>query len=215
MPNINKISYIPQYGNSGDLTNMLNITIKDGNIDYNLNGYSALGTQNEKWDVRTEFIYHTIGADNRNLFVCRDSFSTALAPYIASQFENSYFIHYNYYTQEQIFNYNADIFVLETVERYINRLKSFGISYFTTKIETMNGEKNITISRAIPDVKLQYVSIYMTDTETREKKIIQELENFSDDKSITVGEEKQGEIAIYVFSDEKGENLINQTTLSY
>ncbi len=215
MPNINNISCVPRYGNSGDLTNMLNISIKNGNIDYDLSGYSALNTQNIKWDYGTEIIYHTIGADNRKLFVYRDSFSSALAPYIASQFENSYFVHYNSYNQEQIFNYDADIFVLEMAERYVNQLKSFGISYVATNIETMDGKKNITISRAIPDVELRYVSISMTDALTGEKKTIQELENFSDDKNITVNEEDQGEITIYVFSDEKGEDLVNQTIIPY
>ena len=194
---------------------MLNISIKNGNIDYDLSGYSALNTQNVKWDYGTEIIYHTAGADNRKLFVYRDSFSSALAPYIASQFENSYFVHYNSYNQEQIFNYDADIFVLEMAERYVNQLKSFGISYVAANIETMDGKKNITISRAIPDVELSYVSISMTDALTGEKKTIQELENFSDDKNITVNEEDQGEIAIYVFSDEKGEDLVNQTIIPY
>lgn len=123
------------------MTNMLNITIKNGWIDYNISGISVLNTIKEKWDFSTEFIYHTTGADPRRLFVRRDSFSTALAPILATQFENSMWVHASIFNQQQIFDYNADIFVLEVVERSEIELEKFRISFPDSFAE--NGEKEL------------------------------------------------------------------------
>lgn len=213
---IDKISCTPIYSDNGGLTDMLNITIKDGDIDYELDGYSNLHTDNEVWDFDTELIYHTKGADKRNLFVYRDSFSSALAPYIASQFENSYFVHRFNYEQQQIFDYNADIFVFETVERYIHVINAYNISYLSVGTEITAGRKKINISKIIPeDIELKYVSIFKINGETGEEEAIQILTPFEEDKCVSVSEEEYGQIVIYVFEDENGEILVNQTIAQY
>ena len=61
------------------------------------------------------------------MFVCRDSFALALAPNLATYFENSVWIHRRVFDQQQIFDYEADIFVLEIAERYIRNLENFVI----------------------------------------------------------------------------------------
>lgn len=142
MPSLKDVQLEPIFSSGGgDLTNMLNITIKNGWIDYNISGISVLNTIKEKWDVSTEFIYHTTGADPRRLFVRRDSFSTALAPILATQFENSMWVHASIFNQQQIFDYNADIFVLEVVERSEIELEKFRISFPDSFAE--NGEKEL------------------------------------------------------------------------
>lgn len=115
----------PIVSSDGDLTNMLNIHIKDGDIDYNVSGISALDTVNDEWDFSGGFVYRTEGADPRKLFVRRDSFSSAMAPSLATQFENSLWVHEDSFDQQQIFDYEADIFVLEVVERYEKNLEDF------------------------------------------------------------------------------------------
>ena len=77
----------------------------------------------------TEFIYHTPGADQRKLFVCRDSFATSLAPALATQFEESLWVHGSIFEQQRVLDYNTNIFVYETVERYENSLLNFRILY--------------------------------------------------------------------------------------
>lgn len=128
MPELESVHLDKMITSRGDLTDALNISIPNGNVDYLISGISELVTENEKWDFATELIYHTPGADSRNLVVCRDSYSTALAPSLATQFENSYFIHKNSFDQQMIAQYNADIFVLQTVERYITMLETFQIT---------------------------------------------------------------------------------------
>lgn len=119
----------PVVSSDGDLTNMLNIHIKDGDIDYNVSGISALDTVNDEWDFSGEFVYRTEGADPRKLFVRRDSFSSAMAPSLATQFENSLWVHEDSFEQQQIVDYDADIFVLEVVERYEKNLEDFMLSF--------------------------------------------------------------------------------------
>lgn len=128
MPLIDEVDLEPFYNSTGDLTNMLGgISIKNGDLDYNVTDASSLKTENKKYDFNTEYIYYTPGADQRTLFVSRDSFSTALAPFIAKQFENSVFIHRKFFNIQQIFDYKSDIFVYETVERFIGDLEYFCI----------------------------------------------------------------------------------------
>lgn len=134
MPLIDFVDIEPFYSSTGDLANMLNISIRDGNLDYNVSNIGSLETENKKYDFDTEFIYHTPGADTRTLFVRRDSFSTALAPFIATQFENSVLIRSNSFNIQQIFDYKSDIFVYETVERYIGGLEKFRISFISSSI---------------------------------------------------------------------------------
>lgn len=62
-----------------------------------------------------------------NLYIYRDSFATSLSPYLNNTFGNvKYFWRYNI-TKEDLVNIknNADIIVLEQVERYIPRLANF------------------------------------------------------------------------------------------
>lgn len=127
MPPLDELVLEPIASSTGDLANMLNIVVKNGNIDYNIFDIDERNTINEKWEFLTEFIYHTFGADSRKLFVLRDSFSSALAPSMATQFENSLWVHVNHFNQQQIFDYDADIFVLEVVERYEKELENFKI----------------------------------------------------------------------------------------
>ncbi len=127
MPSFDEICLQTKLSSTGDLANMLNIQIKDGDKDYDISGINSLSTTNEKWDFLTEFIYHTSGADNRKLFVYRDSYATSLAPSMATQFENSKWVYKDYFNWKQVVDYEANIFVLETVERYAKDLLNFGV----------------------------------------------------------------------------------------
>ena len=127
MASLSELSVNQIPSSKGDLTDMLNIEISDGDIDYEIAGIDELYTETLKWEWDTEFIYHTPEADARTLVVCRDSFSNALAPSLATQFENSFWIHNWVFDQQQIFDYGAEVFVLEVVERYARSLGNFRI----------------------------------------------------------------------------------------
>lgn len=216
MPALNDISLEPVLSSGGDLTNMLNITIKNGNIDYKLSNISSLNTVNEKSDFSTEFIYHTAGADPRKLFVRRDSFSTALAPSLATQFENSLWVHQGNFKQQQIFDYDTDIFVLEIVERAIAGLGNFRISFVSSKVESgENKTKKITIIPAVNKADLKYTSIFKKAAGTENMETIQVLESFNESVVLNVADNETGEIYVYIFADESGDKILEEVTIKY
>lgn len=114
---------------SGDLAGMLNLLDVLGKEDYNYNiaGYKDNNMKAIEWDFHNAFIYHAEGADSRKIYVCRDSFSTQMAEYIGSQFSDSYFRHISTYSYEDLIEQDPDIFVYETVERYVDGLTTFSI----------------------------------------------------------------------------------------
>ena len=114
---------------SSDLADMLHLKqdLARTEKNYAITGYDNHGLINEKWDFSTEFIYHSQGADQRKLFVCRDSFCSAMSDVLASQFNESYMIYNHVYTNAAFVEQNPDIFVLETAERYLRDLLVFDI----------------------------------------------------------------------------------------
>lgn len=128
MPSIDAVSLQTKHLSSGDLSNMLHTQINSGTIDYDITGISSLNTENEKWDFLTEFLYHTTGADPRRLFVYRDSYASAMASSLATQFSDSLWIYKDNFNWQQVSDYGANIFVLETVERYEAELIHFNIN---------------------------------------------------------------------------------------
>lgn len=51
-----------------------------------------------------------------------------MSEYLGTQFNDSYMIHSNNYTYEDFLAQNPDIFVLETVERYVDKLRTFKLN---------------------------------------------------------------------------------------
>ncbi len=67
------------------------------------------------------------GADPRRIYVIRDSFATHMSMFISSQFDESYYRHYMFYTYDDIVNIDPDIVVKECVERNVCELGIFKI----------------------------------------------------------------------------------------
>lgn len=113
----------------GDLIKMLGLPrlfIFDDN-EYAVSGYDAHNIQVLEWDFITVFLYQAQNADPRKLYVIRDSFSTAIAEHVASQFNDSCWRHFETYTYDDLESYNPDIVVYEVVERQVGRLGFFSI----------------------------------------------------------------------------------------
>ena len=73
------------------------------------------------------FSYKAVDADPRKIYVIRDSFSTAIAPYIGSQFSETYLRHKSTYSYEELETLDPDVVVYEVVERYVSKLAEFSI----------------------------------------------------------------------------------------
>lgn len=216
LPPVDEISLKPVKSSVGDLSEMLNIEIKDGNLDYDISGISDLNTVTEKFDFDTEYIFHTKGADPRRLFVRRDSYSEALAPMFAPMFEESMWVHAQSFDQQQVFDYQADIFVIEMVERYSASLADFRISLVESSVEANeNGGKTIAAAPAIKGADLQYVSISKKSKGSGKKEKIQVLEPFQEAMVWEVPADEEGTVVIRIFEDKEGEKLIEKVTVGY
>lgn len=114
---------------SGDLANMLDLNkeLSFADHSYSISGYDMHEVQLIDNDFQSVISYSATGADPRKLYVLRDSFSSAMAPYIGSQFCSTYLRHRGSYTYSDFLEQDPDIVVYEVVERYIGELRSFSV----------------------------------------------------------------------------------------
>ena len=120
------LSVVPVANASCDLANMLGLgrMFVSRETDYAISGYDRHGVVNEQWDPA---IVYRSDADTGRLLVVRDSFCSAMAEVLGSQFASSRMIHVLDYRYEDYLAYQPDVFVLEVVERYLFRLSSFDL----------------------------------------------------------------------------------------
>lgn len=133
IPNIydNRIKITNDSYHRGDLASMLNMANQLNKYDpeYIINGYDTHSITTVSEDFFNMYEYHAINADPRTIYVYRDSFATAMSKYIGSQFTNTYMRYNGTYSYSDYLNYQPDIFVYETVERYISDLITFDVTY--------------------------------------------------------------------------------------
>lgn len=113
----------------GDLAKMLNIASFTGKFDveYDVSGYDDHHMIQLEKDFNTVYNCKAEKADNRKIYVYRDSFSDSMLPYIGSQFDESWFRYSGTYTYEDFLEQDPDIFVYETVERNLGYLQWFSL----------------------------------------------------------------------------------------
>lgn len=92
-----------------DLANILQLGKNFNEIDYDI--------------VRTD----TVKEDGRVIYVCRDSFYVDMERYVAEQFKEDYVIHKALFTNRDLMDHHPDVFVYESVERYLDDIFSFDI----------------------------------------------------------------------------------------
>lgn len=110
---------------AGDLAEMLDLTKQLNYVDYTykVEGYN----KHDSRQLENEESYEAEGADERKLYVIRDSFGKAMREYLGSQFKNTYFVHRGSYTYNDLMVKNPDVVVYETVERYAYLLGEFSL----------------------------------------------------------------------------------------
>ncbi len=128
LPEIDQLSLVSITTSGMDLSAMMNLTnylYKD--VNYDVTGYSGNIVEIVENDAVSTWRYSTPGADSRKVMVIRDSFGAGIAPYLASQFENTVLIHRSYYDVSRIETEQPDIVIYETVERYLGNIETFQI----------------------------------------------------------------------------------------
>lgn len=127
MPEIEQL-LIEETTQSGmDLSAIMNLTeYLNQDVNYNVGGYNRQAME-ELESSDTIYRCRTTEADDRKLLLVRDSFGAALAPFIAAQFNNTVVFPYANYSPSLLDVEQPDIVVYETVERYIDRLRTYKI----------------------------------------------------------------------------------------
>ena len=112
-----------------DLADMLHMREQlNTDADFVLTGYDEYQMQMDEHDILGAYRYRCEGADSRKLFMIRDSFADAMDDYVASRFNESCMVHYQFYLPEVLITEKPDIFVYELVERRINNLLTFDLN---------------------------------------------------------------------------------------
>lgn len=113
----------------GDLAKVLGLSkiLQSFDVEYQVEGYDTHDVRTIQWDLKDKLCYRTDGADPRKIYVFRDSFATAIADYVGSQFQESCLKYKLAYTYEDFKKEDPDIFVVETVERYVEELSRFSV----------------------------------------------------------------------------------------
>ena len=131
LPDINSLDIVEFTKGPGDLANMAALSKHlKADTDYKLDNYGTNITVNQTFPVENnnKIVGFTAeGLDERSLLLIHDSFSESMIPYLSKQFNNLHTIHTSYYNPEYLAQVDADIVVLEVVERYIPNLLSFKV----------------------------------------------------------------------------------------
>ncbi len=114
---------------SGDLARMLDMNdiLKSKEYEYSVVGYNNHNMETIESDFSTVIRQHAEDADPRKVYVYRDSFASFMAIYIGSQFNDCYMRYHETYSYDDFVQEDPDIFIYETVERYVDRLGTFSI----------------------------------------------------------------------------------------
>ena len=119
MPDLDLLEIEETANENCDLGMMLHMQdyFMDKEVNYSVTGYNENNVKELEFDVNDVLSYESDAPDDRCIYVCRDSFGLAMAPYLGSQFKKVYFKHQNYYSAENLEEVNPDVFVLEVAER--------------------------------------------------------------------------------------------------
>ena len=115
------------YGGS-DLARMLHMSnIFDEELGYTVHFMPQVNYTVINEDFYTEFRYTSESKNNEKIMVIRDSFTSAMVPYIATSFKETVMPYADAYSKDMIAEEKPDIVVYETVERWLGNIRSFEI----------------------------------------------------------------------------------------
>ncbi len=125
MPALGQLSIEKQDVDTGytDLVNMLSLQQEfPKEKEYLLTGYDRNNVVRDQWDFFGQYRFYSDAADERRVFVIRDSFCSAMAEVLGSQFAESVMVHNSAYQYELIEEMQPDVVVYQVVERFLGDL---------------------------------------------------------------------------------------------
>lgn len=121
--NINEINK-----GGGDLANMIGIKeYLDDDVDYQINLLDVNMSYDKEENGAVTITTNKDAKIKKNLLVIGDSFSERMEQYLSSFYEKIAYVHVLDYKKNMLADYQIDIVVFESVERYINRIVGFDI----------------------------------------------------------------------------------------
>ena len=119
VPDISELNIEPIPNDVSDLGGMLHMKnyFMDKEVNYKVTGYETNSVKELEFDEKDVLSYSSDAPDDRKIYIYRDSFGTAMGPYMGANFKNVYFKHQSYYSWDNLMSEKPDVFVLETVER--------------------------------------------------------------------------------------------------
>jgi len=154
MPGVDEVTINTKPYNQGDLSRILNVYVEGGETLYGVENYSSNEVEEIEADDQGLSKYACPEGIDERIFVRHDSFGAIMREYVASQFNKTCFEHQNVFSSQDLVDFDADIFVLESVERYLQKLKDFRISYVDLQTFEEGGVKNIQMTPGIePDLE--------------------------------------------------------------
>ena len=110
----------------GDLANMMSLSkfIMEKN-SYSVEFESDINVTDVSNKAFDEYRYVSDSPNTKKILIVRDSFGSAMAPYIGGLFKESYMPHRRDYLAAMIEEEQPDIVVYEVVERYVDVLSTF------------------------------------------------------------------------------------------
>ena len=189
-----------------DLTGVLDTKVrgsKEYSIDANVQGY----VKDDLSDVNG-FKYTSVDSLNdgkKNLFVSRDSFALALSDFIAPAYKDSTWVHHEFFDQSQIFDAMPDVYVYECIERNVDLLYDWQISFVNVE-ESVDGVSRIlNLTPAVPKTDNRYIFVNryeVTDGNAGEKVDVITAEPLADGAKVVLEDGKSYLVCI-IISDEK------------
>ena len=123
-------------------------------------------------------------------------------------------MHYGSFQQQQLFDFQPDIFVGEVVERKLNRLEDFRVTYISSGVTETEHTKDISVTTAINGKYPKYVSIEKKENASTATEQIQTITELAD-TLIQVPKEETGVISIYIYKDGLGKEMIEEVNIPY
>ena len=112
---------------SGDLQGMIGLTGFDfGDCYYSVTGYDTHNFEYVEYDFGRNIKCHS-NSDPRRVYVIRDSFGTAMAEIVGSQFSNSCMHHFEARPYSDLVEFDPDNVIYEPVERSSYMLGNFSL----------------------------------------------------------------------------------------
>ena len=206
MPELSEVSAELSEISRGDLANMLNVSIPNGDREYQLSGYEVEdGNQGESY-----MEFHQNSGSSLKLAIRRDSFGARLSKVLQHAFQDVYVAQ----GETDLIDVDADVFVYELVERSLEN-PDLGLPYLSVSSNTDENGKAVTL-KAECDLNGFYISAFRQPDGTDDWQGVLIGETISQEgTTFAVPDGENGRLQIYMFLDANGEKPVHEMTLEY